>query len=96
MKVRLGEKEYDLAKSLPITLGDLRRFKKEYGMDLATLSAMDLDNVAKVLHLLLRKIDPDISEETIDLFPLPQLGAVAKFLTEATGEAVVEPDDRPT
>ena len=41
MKIQLGEKEYDLAAAMPLTLGDLRRLKKEHGVELKDFAAMD-------------------------------------------------------
>ena len=91
MKITLGEKEYDLEKSLPVTLGDIRRLKSEYGVQLADLSSMDLDVVAKVLLMLCRKVDKDITEAMVDELPIEKVGEVASFLSRA-----VVPVDRPT
>ena len=91
MKITLGEKEYDLEKSLPVTLGDIRRLKSEYGVQLADLSSMDLDVVAKVLLMLCRKVDKDITEAMVDDLPIEKVGEVASFLSRA-----VVPVDRPT
>jgi len=91
LKITLGEKEYDLEKSLPVTLGDIRRLKSEYGVQLADLSSMDLDVVAKVLLMLCRKVDKDITEAMVDDLPIEKVGEVASFLSRA-----VVPVDRPT
>ena len=90
MKITLGEKEYDLAKALPITLGDVRRLKHVHGIQLSDLASMDLDIVAKVFLMLCQKIDPDITEDMVDAIPLLQMNKVSQFLSEA-----VIPD-RPT
>ena len=90
MKITLGEKEYDLEKSLPITLGDIRRLKSVHGIRLEDLASMDADIVAKVLLMLCQKVDPAITEEMVDGVPLERIGDVANFLSRATVP------DRPT
>lgn len=90
MKITLGEKEYDLGKALPVTLGDIRRLKKDHGVALTDLASMDLDVVAKVLLMLCQKIDPAITEALVDGVPLMLMGEVMVFLSQA-----VMPD-RPT
>ncbi len=90
MEIVLGDKTYDLEKSLPVTLGDIRRLKKDHGVVLADLASMDLDIVAKVLLMLCQKVDPAITEALIDGVPLMLMGEVMVFLSQA-----VVPD-RPT
>ena len=83
MKIKLGEKEYDLEKSLPVTLGDIRRLKQDHGVKLDDLNSMDIDVVAKVLLLLCQKVDPAITEALVDTVPLMELGRIANFLAMA-------------
>ena len=90
MKITLGEKEYDLEKSLPVTLGDIRKLKNAHGIKLSDLASMDADVVAKVLLMLCQKVDAAITEEMIDGLPLTDIDKVAAFLSRATVP------DRPT
>lgn len=90
MKIHLGEKEYDLAQALPLTLGDLRRLKKEQGVELKDLASMDVEVVVKVMLLITHKLDPIVTEAQIDALPITVLRDVAEFLTLATVP------DRPT
>ena len=90
MKIKLGEKEYDLDKSLPITLGDIKKLKAVHGVKLNDLASMDADIVAKVLLLLCQKVDPNITEDMVDEVPLERLGDIAQFLSGAVAP------DRPT
>ena len=83
MKITLGEKEYDLEKSLPITLGDIKKLKAVHGVRLADLSSMDADIVSKVLLLMCQKVNADITENMVDDIPLVLLGEIAEFLSRA-------------
>lgn len=91
MKIRLGEKEYDLAPALPLTLGDLRRLKKDHGVQLQDLSSMDANTLVKILLLLAQKVDPEVVEAQVDAVPVTELIEISKFLASA---ATVP--DRPT
>lgn len=84
MKIKLGEQECDLSEALPITLGDIRRLKKEYKVKLEDLASMDVDVVACVLLMLARKVHPEVTEEMIDCLELFRLNEVAVFLGTAT------------
>lgn len=90
MKIHLGEKEYDLAQALPLTLGDLRRLKKEQGVELKDLANMDVEVVVKVMLHIAHKLDTAVTEAQIDELPVTALRDVAEFLTLATVP------DRPT
>lgn len=83
MKIKLGEKEYDLGLALPLTLGDLRRLKKEHNTTLSDLQTMDVEVIIKVLLLIFRKLDPEVTEDLVDTVPVHQLSAIATFLSEA-------------
>lgn len=91
MKIKLGEKEVDLKAALPITLGDVRRLKKDFGVKLADLSNMDADIIAKIVLMLSQKVNVTITEAEVDTIPLVQLGDIAIFLQTDAVEA-----DRPT
>jgi hypothetical protein len=93
MKITLGEKEYDLVQAMPITLGDIRRLRKEYNIKMSDLAAMDADIVATVLLMLCKKVDAGITEDMVNSLPLTMLGKVAKFLSDAASPETVL--DRP-
>ena len=90
MKIVLGENTYDLTQALPLTLGDLRRLKKEQGVEIKDLAAMDVGVVVKLMLHIFHKLDPAVTEEQVDNLPITVLADVAAFLSAATVP------DRPT
>lgn len=84
MKISLGEKEYDLAAALPLTIGDLRKMKKEQNVDLKDLGSMEVDTVAKVLLHIFRKVDATVTMEQVDQLSVSNLQDIAKLLNSAT------------
>ena len=92
MKIRLGEKEIDLSLALPVTMGDMRKIKREHGFGLAELATWDEDKIMAVALVLAQKVTPVTMEEfeKIKLTDIPEL---VVFLTEAQGATGI---DHPT
>lgn len=90
MKVTLGEKEYDLSSALPLTLGDLKKLKRDHNVSLLDLGSLDPVTIVAVLLVIAQKVDQAITEEMIDKIPMNRLADIAKFLGGTS-----EPD-RPT
>lgn len=90
MKVTLGEKEYDLSSALPLTLGDLKKLKRDHNVSLLDLRSLDPVTIVAVLLVIAQKVDSAITEEMIDKIPMNRLTDIAKFLGGSS-----EPD-RPT
>ena len=94
MKIRLGEKEYDLSLALPVTLGDVRYLQREHGIKLQNLADINAETLGKIIFMLCRKVLPTVTEEEVDKLPLAELASVSDFLREqaySRGEI-----DRPT
>jgi hypothetical protein len=83
MKIRLGEKEYDLQQSLPITLGDIKRLKTDFGMGLRELSDFDVEKITNVLLVLLQKQDAQVVMEQVNAIPFRRLMEITNFLRVA-------------
>ncbi len=84
MQIQLADTTYDLSGALPLTLGDLRRLKKEQGVTLENLASMDVDVVAKVMLHVFRKVDAAVTEDQIDSLPVTRLSDIARFIQSAT------------
>lgn len=92
MKVQMGRKEVDLSTAVPLTLGDIRKLSKEYGVKMGDLGSNDHESTHKILLYLARKAGvADITEEDVDAIPLGVLVEVTQYLA-ATGART----DRPT
>lgn len=93
MKIRLGEKEIDLAAALPIKMGDMRKLKREHGYGLAQLVEWDEDKLMAVALVLAQKIEPSITMEDLDNLNLEDMPELVTFVHDAQGAKGI---DRPT
>lgn len=91
MIIKLGEKEVDLDKAFPITLGDLKRMERENLMTAEALKSPSA--ISKVLLMLVQKTDKEITEEQLDSIPARDLAGLGEFLSEKFAE---DRPDRPT
>ena len=91
----LGSAEVDLAKALPLTLGDMRRLE---ALGLVTqkgdLQVTGMDGIAKILHLLVQKVNKDIPLETLDSLAVSKVTRAFLFIQRQIMEG--EPDLGPT
>ena len=91
MILKMKDKEIDLKACMPITLGDARRLKKEFGKQVDDLFSGDPDAVASLLLVLCQKVDKEVTLEHVDTLPLSQLKNVGAVINETNKEV-----DRPT
>lgn len=86
----INGKQVDLAKALPVTIGDLRELKKT-GIEINNAEVMrDPDNLAAFLLHMTRKVDESVTEEDINSISIDRL-------TEMVNVLVPEDQiDRPT
>lgn len=92
MKIQMGEKTVDLSKAMPLTIGDVRKLGKDYGVKMADLGSSDVETTHKVILYLARKAGgPGITEDDVDSIAVGTLVEISKFIAE-NGASV----DRPT
>ena len=91
----LGGVEVDLAKALPLTLGDMRQLEK-LGLVTAKgdLQVAGMDGIAKILHLLVQKVNKDILLESLDTLAVSKVTRAFLFIQKQIMEG--EPDLNPT
>lgn len=66
--VTINGKDADLSKSLPLTIGAMKKLKREFGIDMANMrdGNLDIEEMANVLFYVASKANPEISIEDID------------------------------
>lgn len=75
---KVNGKDVDLAKALPLTIGDLKVLKKN-GCDLIRKgTALELEDLSTLFLHICRKSDPEITEQDIDTVPLTMLTYVGQ------------------
>lgn len=87
--LRLGAREVDLDKALPITVRDWRALKK-LGINVLTVfQDLDPDNVFLIAKYLVQKADPSVPED--DLLDLPPIHLVRIFQLIGEGQDIDVP-----
>jgi len=96
MKIKLGDRELDLAGAFPLTLGDWRRLKERGVMDeKGELNVSDPANLGILLYVILSKAYPDLAEEEFDQLPITAFAEIGKFFSQQM-EAAARGVDRPS
>lgn len=92
MKLKVGEKELDLTKCLPLTIGDWAAFE-EAGLinEDGTVSTGSAAGVLGFLGVLFKKVDSKVKEADLRLIPLHEIGPISIFLSEALAAAGQDP-----
>lgn len=79
--LQCGNKSIDLVKAFPLTLGDFRRLEDEGLIDPQSNIKVDGPNaIAKLILLLVRKVDSTVTEEELDSLDLEKVGRVFLFV----------------
>lgn len=65
-EVKYGEKAVDIDKALPLTVGDMRRLKREFNVSQKELTLGEAETVFAVLMVLGQKADASITEADVD------------------------------
>jgi len=92
----VGDREYDLRASLPVTLGDWE------DLEIAGVTFGDQISLRRpkatidLVHILLKKQNPDVPRDAIRALPMSDLVTIAKVLQEATAGGQEDDDSRPT
>lgn len=67
---KISGKEVDLGKSLPLTIGDMRKLKKDYAVDLSKLDGgVGVEDISSLLYYLCHKSNAEITLDDIDNIP---------------------------
>lgn len=92
MKLKVGEKELDLNKCLPLTIGDWAAFEAAGLIEAdGSVSTGSAGGVLGFLGVLFKKIDPKIKEAELKSIPLHEIGPISEFLGEALASAGNDP-----
>lgn len=91
MKITCGSHEIDLAKALPLTVGDLRGLKKRGVSYPATFDTRDPDHIIIFLHHFCTKVVPEVTEADVETLTLADALTALHFLIKPQEEL-----DRPT
>jgi hypothetical protein len=77
----ISGKEIDLAKSLPLTIGDMKKLKKEQGINLAKMSdgGIDIDDMSGLLYYICNKANKEVTVDDIDGIPSSWLARVMEI-----------------
>jgi hypothetical protein len=59
--VRVNGKSIPTGSVMPITMRDLKILKSEHGIEQKKMDNLDIDQQCLIVHLLLKKIDPEIT-----------------------------------
>ena len=96
MKIKMGEKEVDLAKSWPLNIRDLKHFKASGLMDDAgNIDTADLGQLEAMLLHLCQKVDEDITPEDVELIDVIALKDYGEWMERVSKDAGLD-IDRPT
>ncbi len=85
MKITLAGKDVEIEKALPLQLKDLRRLKREFGVELGVTGiGGDVENQFGFLTVLLQKANPEITAEDVDSLTLQQMNDLSRAANEAS------------
>ena len=94
LKLTLNGKEVDLAKSWPLTIGDMKAFKK---MGLITkkgdIDTADIEDFEKMIGYLCHKVNPKIEGKDVEQITVIEMSKISDWIEAVTKEAGL---DRPT
>lgn len=94
MKVKMGEKEVDLEASWPLTIKDMKALKAAGVTDAkGEIDTGDVESLATLLLLLLRKVDGEVTEEDVEKIDIIQVKAIGDWIERKTKSVGF---DRPT
>lgn len=93
----INGKEVDLSKALPLLWGDIKKIKRDHGIDMIIEDggSLDIDKIDKIVGFVLKKANPDITTDDIDTIELKVLGQIATRAVNMSADEVTK-DDRPT
>lgn len=83
---RFGEREIDLSKMKPFTLGDKKRLKKEFEITFGDVDLTDPEQETKLTYYLLRQCCPDLRLEEVDEVPSALANLISIYAGMRSGE----------
>lgn len=86
--IKVNGKEANLRKSVPLTIGDMKKLKKEHGVNLAKLGndGIDIDDMSSLLYYISHKANSDITVDDVDMLPSSSLGNIMTIFQELQKE----------
>ena len=81
---KIGDKDVDLSKAMPLTIGDMKALKK-VGLDLASMrpgTDLDGDQVLAMIEHVVRKANPAVTIEDLDATPITFLTTISAEIQE--------------
>lgn len=82
MLIKINNKEYDLAKAPPLTLGDWEIMESEGLVSGDQVKLATAKGLIITLHLILIKVDPELTRDHIRQLPMSILSALEPALKE--------------
>ena len=86
----------DITDLQPLTLGDKKVLKKDYGADLTELKNWPVETEAKFILYLLRKFRPETTQEEADTVPLKMSQEITIFALGKSNEVNIPFSKRST
>lgn len=77
--VRIGADEVDFTDFPPLTMGDQKAMKKDYGLDLVQMTEFGAEDRYKLTLFLIRKLRPSTTEAEVDALPLKIAGELCGY-----------------
>ena len=84
MKITLNGKEIDLDKALPLQLRDLRRLKREFGVEFVEGISGDVEKQVGFFTVVLQKADPSVTSDDVDALTTVQIFAISRTVAEVS------------
>lgn len=85
----INGKEVDFKKAWPFTIGDMKKLKKEYGVNLSKIGAdggIDIEDMHSLILYSAKKSNPEITAEDVDEIPSTRLGKIMEVFQVAQKE----------
>ena len=81
---KIGDKDVDLSKAMPLTIGDMKALKKA-GLDLARMrpgTDLDSDQVLAMIEHVVMKANPAVTVADLDATPITALATISAEIQE--------------
>ncbi len=92
--VKINGKESDLSKALPLTIGNMKKLKREYSIDLVKQGSdgLNIEDIATLLFFICSKANPDITIEDVDELPTTQLASIMEVFNRLQAAETADKD----
>lgn len=77
MSIKVGGREVDIKKAIPLTIRDWKQLK-ERNINLRDLSNPDVDTLSGFLLYLVQKVDPAATQEEVDALAIDEVTLAMK------------------